>query len=38
MLGKELIEGLDVDLSNEYGAAIHYSYSDSIVLIYIVPH
>lgn len=28
---QELIEGLNVDLSNEYGAAIQYTYSASVV-------
>lgn len=28
---KELIEGLNVDLAHEYGAAIQYSYSASVV-------
>lgn len=28
---KELIEGLNVDLSHEYGAAIQYTYSASVV-------
>jgi bacterioferritin len=28
---EELIEGLNVDLANEYGAAIQYSYSASVV-------
>src|SRR5690625_2304455 len=28
---EELIEGLNIDLANEYGAAIQYSYSASVV-------